>query len=119
MVCDNAPEKVVQDSPNSINSQTSSVIVNETSDHQSVLSRSKPVDMKSVCHFHLQGRCKNGRSGTGCKYSLPNMCKKFILKGEHGCSNGDKCRLTHPRLCVGSLRPDTGLNIFSSKMYYL
>ena len=103
------PEKVVQDPPNPLNSQpqTSPVIVNETSDHQSGLSRSKPVDVKSVCHFHLQGRCKHGRSGTGCKYSHPNLCKKFILKGERGCSNGDKCRFTHPRLCVGSLKNNT------------
>ena len=60
------PEKVVQDPPNPINSQsqTSPVIINETSDHQSELSRSKPVDVKTVCHFHLQGRCKHGRIGT-------------------------------------------------------
>ena len=60
------PEKVVQDPPNPTNSQSqmSPVIVNETSDHQSGLSRSKPVDVKSVCHFHLQGRYKHGRSGT-------------------------------------------------------
>ena len=80
----------------------SPVIINETSDHRSRLSRSKPADVKSVCHFHLQGRCKHGRIGTGCKYSHPNLCKKIILKGEHGCSNGDKCRFTHPRPCVGS-----------------
>ena len=65
--------------------------------------------MKSVCHFHLQGRCKHGRIGTGCKYSHPNLCKKIILRGERGCSNGDKCRFTHPRLCVGSLKNNTCL----------
>ena len=53
------------DPPNPINSQsqTSPVIINDTSDHQSGLSRSKPVDVKSVCHFHFQGRCKHGRIG--------------------------------------------------------
>ena len=35
------------------------------------------------------------------------MCKKFILKGERGCSNGDKCWFTHPRICVGSLKNNT------------
>ena len=92
------PAKVVEDPPNPITSQSQSshVIINETR-----LSRSKPADVKSVCHFHLQGRCKHGRIGTGCKYSHPNLCKKFILKGERGCSNGDKCRFNHPRLCVG------------------
>ena len=105
------PAKVVEDPPNPITSQSQSspVIINETSDHQSRLPRSKPADVKSVCHFHLQGRCKNGRIGTGCKYSHPNLCKKFILKGERGCSNGDKCRFTHPRLCVGSLKNNTCL----------
>ena len=90
------PAKVVQDPPIPVNSQTQSspIIINETSDHRSGLSRSKPADVKSACHFHLQGRCKHGRIGTGCKYSHPNMCKKIILKGERGCSNGDKCRFT-------------------------
>ena len=99
---------MVQVPPNPINSisQTSPVIINETSDHQSGLSRSKPVDVKSVCHFNLQGRCKHGRIGTGCKYSHLNLCKNIILKGECGCSNGDKCRFTHPRL-VGSLKNNT------------
>ena len=69
------PEKVVQYPPIPINSQsqTSPVIINETGDHQSGLSRSKPVDVKSVCHFHLQGRCKHGRIGTGSKYSHSKM----------------------------------------------
>ena len=35
------------------------------------------------------------------------MCKNIILKGERGCSNGDKCRFTHPRLCVGPLMNST------------
>ena len=76
------PAKVVQDPPNPINSKSlsSPVIINETSDHQSRLPRSKPADVKSVCHFHLQGRCKHGRIGTGCKYSSPNMCKKNYLE---------------------------------------
>ena len=100
---------MVQDPPNPINSQsqTSPVIINETSDHQSVLSRSTPVDVKSVCHFHLQGRCKHGRIGTGCKYSHANLYAIFSLMGECGCSNGDKCWFTHPRLCVGSLKNNT------------
>ena len=34
-------------------------------------------------------------------------CKKIILKGEWGCSNGDKCRFTHPCLCVGCLKNNT------------
>ena len=80
------------------------MIINETSDHRSGLSRFKLADVKSVCHFHLQGRCKHGSIGTGCKYSHPNLCKKIILKGERGCSFGDKCKFTHPRLCVGSLK---------------
>ena len=63
--------------------------------------------MKSVCHFHLQGRCKHGRIGTGCKYSHTNLCKKNIFKGERGCSFGDKCGFTHPGLCVGSLKNNT------------
>ena len=73
------PAKVVQNPPIPINSksQSSPVIINETSDHQSGLSRSKLADVKSVCHFHLQGRCKHGRIGTGCKYSHPNLCKKL------------------------------------------
>ena len=33
----------------------------------------------------------------------PHSVQKKILKGECGCSNGDKCRFTHPRLCVGTL----------------
>ena len=75
------PTKVVEDPPNPITSQSQSspVIINETSDHRSRLSRSKPADVKSVCHFHLQGRCKHGRIGTGCKYSHPNLCKKKYL----------------------------------------
>ena len=103
------PEKVVHDPPNPINfqSQTSPVIINETSDHQSGLSRSKPIDVKSVCPFHLQGRCKHGRISIGCEYSHPNLCKKNILKGERGCSYGEKCRFTHPRLCVASLKNNT------------
>ena len=32
--------------------------------------------------------------GTGCKYSHSNQCK-------------NKCRFTHPRLCVGSLKNNT------------
>ena len=77
------PAKVVQDPPIPINSQSQSspVIINETSDHQSGLSISKPADVKSVCHFHLQGRCKHGRIGTGCKYSHPNLYKKNYLEG--------------------------------------
>ena len=49
------PTKVVQHPLNLINSQsqTSPVIINETSDHRSGLSKSKPVDVKSVCQFHL------------------------------------------------------------------
>ena len=92
------PAKVVQDPPIPINSKSHSspVIINETCDHQSGLSKSKAADVKSVCHFHLQGRCKHGRIGTGCKYSHPNLCKKCILKGERGCSFGDKCRFPHP-----------------------
>ena len=73
--------KVVQDPPIPINSkfQSSPVIINETSDHRSGLSRSKPANVKSVCHF------------------------------------GDKCRFTHPRHCVGSLKNNTS----HRKKYFL
>ena len=71
------PAIVVQDPHNPINSQsqTSPLINNKASDHRPGLSISKPVDVKSVCHFH--GRCKHGRIGTGGMYSHPNLCKKI------------------------------------------
>ncbi len=59
---------------------------------------------KSVCQFHLQGRCIHGRFGNKCKKSHPALCRKYILKGEPGCSLGSDCRYTHPRLCVKSLQ---------------
>ena len=37
----------------------------------------------------------------------PQSVQKFILKAERGCSNGDKCRFTLPRLCVGCLKNNT------------
>ena len=58
-------------------SQSSPVIINETSDHRSGLSRSKPADVKSVCHFHLQGRCKHGKMLLGVSIPTP-ICEKKI-----------------------------------------
>lgn len=65
------------------------------------------ITVKSNCIFHLQGRCIHGRVGTGCKHSHPNLCKKFILKGEQGCSKGKECKDPHPPLCVHSLKNNT------------
>ena len=61
-------------------------------------------NVKTVCNFHLQGRCKHGRYGTHCKDSHPNLCRQFIRKGEKGCSLGDGCKFLHPKLCVKSLQ---------------
>ena len=36
------------------------------------------------CKFHLQGRCKFGRRGKGCRKVHPPLCRSFILKGDDG-----------------------------------
>ncbi len=63
--------------------------------------------VKSVCSFHLQGRCIHGRFGNRCKDSHPALCRKYILKGEPGCNLGKQCKYTHPHLCVKSLKDNT------------
>ena len=53
--------------------------------------------------FYMQGRCKNGRTGTNCSFPHPNMCFRFIRSGNKGCNKGSSCRYAHPKLCKASL----------------
>ena len=59
---------------------------------------------KPVCRYYLRRECKHGRRGVGCDFAHPNMCFKFIQRGERpgGCSKGKNCNYLHPPLCRGS-----------------
>ena len=62
-----------------------------------------------MCKFFKTKACKYGAKGTGCSYSHPPKCMKFLKHGNKkngGCKKGNKCERYHPKLCFSSLNPN-------------
>ena len=62
---------------------------------------------KSLCKFYHQGNCKHGKSGKGCAFSHPPLCRKLLNHGHNdkrGCKHSsDECKFHHPVMCKSSL----------------
>ena len=62
-----------------------------------------------VCKFYKTSSCKHGVNGTGCKFSHPKKCIKFLKHGEKagGCKKKGECERYHPPLCWNSVNYGT------------
>lgn len=62
-----------------------------------------------VCKYYKTKSCKHGSIGTGCKFSHPKKCIKFLKHGEKagGCKKKGDCQLYHPPLCWNSVNHGT------------
>ena len=79
-----------------------------------------PVDQKGsqqksdiICRYFRRGTCKHGLRGNDCRYSHPQMCKKFMQHGTrqpNGCKLGKKCKQFHPLMCIDSLKKSECFN---------
>ena len=66
-----------------------------------------PKKLTQVCRYFRRGTCKHGLRGVECKYSHPQMCRKFLQHGTRqptGCNLGQRCKFFHPLMCLDSLR---------------
>ena len=61
----------------------------------------------SVCRYFRRGTCRHGLRGNECKFTHPQMCRKYLQHGTHqptGCNLGKRCKFFHPLMCMDSLR---------------
>ena len=61
----------------------------------------------TVCTHYRKKNCKFGRKGVGCKFSHPNICRRFVNYGDdsiRGCSKKRECKYMHPAMCFDSLK---------------
>ena len=61
---------------------------------------------RPICKFYWKGTCRHGISGKGCPNRYPPACKALIQHGNRGprdCTNGNKCKEFHPKMCQQSL----------------
>ena len=68
---------------------------------------------EAVCRYFRRGNCKHGLRGSECRYSHPQMCKKFLKHGTrqpNGCNLGKRCKQFHPLMCMDSLKKSECLN---------
>ena len=59
-----------------------------------------------ICKFFKNNRCKHGIAGTGCRFTHPKPCSKFLQNGNNhrtGCRKGNNCTFFHPKICHTSL----------------
>lgn len=54
------------------------------------------------CKFYLKNKCRHGVSGSGCGFTHPKRCNKFMELGWHGCKSDKLCKKFHPRVCNDS-----------------
>ena len=62
---------------------------------------------RPICKFYRKGTCRHGISGKGCPNRHPPACKALIQhgkRGPRGCTNGNKCKEFHPKMCQQSLK---------------
>ena len=61
---------------------------------------------KPICKYYKTKSCKHGAKGTGCAFSHPPKCLKFLKYGDispRGCKKGSKCDRYHPKLCYNAI----------------
>lgn len=88
------------------------------SDHDNMASPAKQTykqtsDVRKICFFYKQNRCKFGRKGSECPFAHPRLCYKYKNYGRDshkGCKDGGKCPYLHPPICYGSERGRECLN---------
>ena len=62
--------------------------------------------IKTVSRYYSAGKCRHGRVGSDCRFSHPNMCRKYIKNGynnNNGCTRGANCKFFHTKLCHDSV----------------
>lgn len=68
----------------------------------------KTIEKKDItCRFFKKGTCRHGAKGEECKFTHPELCKKFTQHGTRqprGCNKGSHCKYLHPQMCMNSLR---------------
>ena len=83
----------------------------QTDGNQNIGQRNSELDIdgnkiKTVCRYYSAGKCQHGRVGSDCRFSHPNMCRKYIKNGynnNNGCTRGANCKFFHPKLCHDSV----------------
>ena len=61
----------------------------------------------AICRYFRRGTCRHGLRGTECKFTHPQMCRKYLQHGTRqptGCNLGKRCKFFHPLMCMDSLR---------------
>ena len=76
---------------------------------------------RPVCKYYMRRECRHGKRGDGCDFEHPNMCFKFIQRGERpgGCTKGKNCKYLHPPLCRGSKENRMVCTRLKCKFYHL
>ena len=67
----------------------------------------------TVCRYFRRGTCKHGLRGNDCRFTHPQVCKKYTQHGTrqpNGCNFGKKCKRFHPLMCMDSLRKSECFN---------
>ena len=79
-----------------------------TNSSASHTSENKTIEKKDItCRFYKKGTCRHGAKGEECKFTHPELCKKFTQHGTRqprGCNKGSHCKYLHPQMCMNSLR---------------
>ena len=79
-----------------------------TNSSASHTSENKTIEKKDItCRFFKKGTCRHGAKGEECKFTHPELCKKFTQHGTRqprGCNKGSHCKYLHPQMCMNSLR---------------
>lgn len=101
IVCQQDPIKA---NPQESVPSTNSILARSNKPNPDKNDHEKPIENK-VCYFYKRQGCKHGFNGDGCKYSHPEMCRKFTTYGDRhqrGCSRDMNCKFLHPKLCLSS-----------------
>lgn len=94
----NATSSQIQSLPNPNHTTRTAASINE-------LNNTTPQHTDPTpCKFYMQGHCRYGNNGLGCRFPHPSMCYDFLRHGNSGCSRGIRCKYIHPKLCGLALR---------------
>lgn len=86
---------------------------NAESSHDSSAEKGSQHKSETTCRYFRRGTCKHGIRGDDCRFSHPQMCRKFLQHGTrqpNGCKLGKKCKQFHPLMCMDSLKKSECLN---------